>query len=95
MEEAEVSKPQPRKKIKASKGKDIEEEPILTVEELDQALARSTEVMMIRLIEFESKHLDTMSSVAQRITELKIISERIVSSIAARSALEAAQPDTR
>ena len=95
MEEAEVSKPQPRKKIKASKGKDIEEGPMLIVEELDRALARSTEVMTIRLTEFESKHLDMMSSIAQRIAELKVISERTVSNAVARSNPVVEQPDTR
>ena len=42
-EEEEVSKPSPRKKTKASNGKDVIEDPFLTTEELDEALTCSTE----------------------------------------------------
>ena len=41
----EVTKPQPRKKTKVSKRKNIVEEPALTIEELDQALTKSTKVL--------------------------------------------------
>ena len=41
-EAEEVMKPLSRKKAKASKGKNIVEEPALTMEELDQALTKST-----------------------------------------------------
>ena len=41
-EAEEVTKPQYRKKTKASKGKNIDEEPALMAEELDQALMKST-----------------------------------------------------
>ena len=47
-EAEEVTKPQPRKKAKELKGKNIVEEPTLTVEELDQALMKSTEVLSIK-----------------------------------------------
>ena len=38
----EVDKPQPRKKEKASKEKNIDDTPGLTSEELDKALSKST-----------------------------------------------------
>ena len=44
-EAEEVTKPQPRKKMKVSKGKNIVKEPVLTMEELDQALTKSTEAL--------------------------------------------------
>ena len=44
-EPEEVHKPHPRKKMKASKDKNIVEEAGLTSEELAQALSKSTEVL--------------------------------------------------
>ena len=61
----EVTKPQPRKKTKALKRKNIVEEPSLTIEELDQALMKSTEVLSSKWEEFEAKHLDVLTGVAQ------------------------------
>ena len=64
-------------------------------EELDQALSRSTEAMTNKWIEFESKQLDMIAQVAQRIGELKVIAERTPASTAASSAPVPAEPDTQ
>ena len=61
----EVTKPRPRKKTKASKGKNIVEEPALTIDELDQALTKSIEVLSRKWVYFEAKHIDVLTGVAQ------------------------------
>ena len=61
----EFAKPQPRKKTKALKGKNIIEEPTLTIEELDQALTKSTEVLSSKWVEFAATHLDALTGIAQ------------------------------
>ena len=66
-----MTKPQSRKKTKTSKGKNIVEEPTLTSEELDQALTKSIEVLTKKWSEFTATHLDALTGVAQKITELK------------------------
>ena len=58
-------KPSPRKKTKASKGKNIVKEPTLTMEELDQALKKSIEVLINKWSEFAATQLDAFSGVAQ------------------------------
>ena len=60
-----MTKPQPRKKMKASKGKNIVKEPALTIEELDQALTKSTEALTKKWLEFVATHLDALAGVAQ------------------------------
>ena len=82
----EVTKPQPRKKTKASKGKNIVEEPALTIEELDQALMNSIELLSSKWVEFEAKHLDVLTGIAQRIAELKELLKRTATGAAASSA---------
>ena len=62
-----MTQPQPRKKAKASKGKNIVEEPALTIEELDQDLTKSTEVLTNKWSEFAVTHIDALVGVAQRI----------------------------
>ena len=74
-EAEEVTNPQSRKKTKASKGKNIVEEPTLTSEELDQALTKSTEVLTKKWSEFVAMHLDALTVVAQKIIELKDLVE--------------------
>ena len=66
-----MTKPQSRKKLKASKGKNIVEEPTLTSEELNQALTKSTKILTKKWSEFAAMHLDALTGVVQRITELK------------------------
>ena len=61
----EVMKPSPRKKAKASKGKNIVEEPALMMEELDQALTKSIEVLANKWSDFAATHLDALTGVAQ------------------------------
>ena len=72
----EVTKPQPRKKTEVSKVKNVVEEPALMIEELDQALTQFIEVLSSKWVEFEVKHLDVLTGVAQRIAELKALSEK-------------------
>ena len=86
-EAEEVTKPQPRKKAKASKGKNIVKELAVTIEDLDQALTKSTEVLTNKWSKFASTHLDVLTGIAQRNTELKELVERTTTSTAASSAL--------
>ena len=57
--------------MKASKENNIDEEPILTSEELDQALLKSTEALTKKWSEFAATHLAAVTGIAQRISELK------------------------
>ena len=66
-EAEEVTKPQSRKKTKASKGNNIVEYPTLKSEDLDQALTKSTEFLTKKWSEFATTH--------QKITELKDLAE--------------------
>ena len=43
----------------------------MTIEELDQALTNSTELLTSKWSEFAATHLDALTGVAQRIKELK------------------------
>ena len=43
------------------------------IEELDQDLVKSIEVLSSKWAEFEAKHLDVLTGVAQRIAELKAL----------------------
>ena len=60
-----MTKPQSRKKTKASKGTNIVEEPAVTMEELEQALTKSTEVLTSKWSQFTATHLDALIGVAQ------------------------------
>ena len=57
--------------MKASKDKNIDEEPTLTSEELNQALLKSTEILTKKWSEFAAMHLDALTDVAQEISEMK------------------------
>ena len=61
----EVTKPQSRKKVKASKGKNIIKEPTVMMEELDQALMKSTKVLSNKWAEFAATHFDALVGIAQ------------------------------
>ena len=65
------------------------------IEELDQALTNSTEVLSSKWAEFEAKHLDVLTGIAQGIAKLKALSERIATGAAASSAPVGTQLDTR
>ena len=65
------------------------------IEELDQALTKSTEVLTSKWSEFVSTQLDALAGVAQRITELKELAERSATGTAASSALVSTQLDMR
>ena len=67
----------------------------MTIEELDQALTKSTEVLTSKWSEFAATHLDVLTGVAQRIIELKDLAERSATNAAASSGPVSAQPDTR
>ena len=85
-EAEEVTKPHSRKKTKASKGKNIEEEPTVMMEELDQALTKSTEVLTSKWLQFAATHLDALTSVAKQISELKELAEKSATGATASSA---------
>ena len=65
------------------------------IEELDQALRKSTEVLSSKWVEFAATHLDALTGVAQRIEELKALAEKSATGTAASSAPVGVQPDTR
>ena len=90
-----MTKPQSRKKTKASKDKNIDEEPTLTTEELDKALTKSTEVLAKKWSEFAATHLDALTGVARGISELKELAEKSATGAAANSTPVSAQADTR
>ena len=94
-EPEEVNKPQSRKKAKALKDKNIDEEPSLTSEELDQALLKSTEVLTKKWSEFAATHLHAITSVEKHISELKDLAEESLTGVSASSAPVSAQPDLR
>ena len=76
--------------MKASKDKNIDEEPILTSEELDQALSKSTEVLTKKWSEFVDIHLHAITSVVKKISELKDLAEKSLT-----GASVSTQPDLR
>ena len=90
-----MTKPQCRKKTKASKDKNIDEEPDLTIEEIDQALTKSIEVLSKKWSEFAATHLDALVDVAQGISELKDLAEKSATGAAANNTPVSAHPDTR
>ena len=90
-----MTKHQTRKKMKVSKNKNIDEEPTLTNEELNQALSKSTEVLTKQWSEFADTHLDAITGVTKQISELKELAEKSAKGAAASSSLVPMQPDTR
>ena len=90
-----MNKPQPRKKTKASRDKNIVEEPNLTSEELDQALSKSTEFLTKRWSEFSATQLDAITGVAKHISELKDLAEKSLTGASASSTPVSTQPDLR
>ena len=62
--------------MKASKDKNIDEDPTLTSEELDQALSKSTEVLTKKWSKFSATHLDAITGVAKRILKLKELAKK-------------------
>ena len=78
-----------------SKENNIEEEPSLTSEDLDQALSRSTEVLTKKWSEFAATQLHAITGVAKHISELKDFTEKSLTGASASSALVSAQPDLR
>ena len=71
-----MTKTQSQKKTKASKDKNIEEDPTLTSEELNQALSKSIEFLTKKWSEFAVTHLDAITGVAKQISELKELAEK-------------------
>ena len=90
-----MTKPQSRKKAKASKDKEIDKEPAVTLEELDQALTKSTKELTSKWSEFADLHLAALTGIANRISELKDITKKLVIGAAASSAPVSAQPELR
>ena len=69
--------------MKESKDNKIDEAPGLTTKELDQALAKSTEVLTKKWSEFVAVHLDALTGVARGISELKDLAEKSAIGVAA------------
>ena len=90
-----MNKPQSRKKMKALKDKNIDEEPSLTSEALDQALSNSIEVLTKKCSEFAATHLDAITGVANHISELKDLAKKSLTGASASSAPVSTQPDLR
>ena len=91
----EVNKPQPRKKVKASKENNIDDTPGLTSEELDEALLKSTEVLTKKWSEFAAVHLDAINGVAQHISELKDLAAQSVTGTITNSTSGSVHPKLR
>ena len=90
-----MTKPQSRKKMKASKGTNIVEDPAVTMEELDQALTNSIEVLTSKWSQFTATHLDALTSVTQRISELKELAAKSMTSATTSTVPVIAQLETR
>ena len=84
-----------RKKAKESKDKDIDEEPILTSEELNQALLKTTTVLTKKWSEFAAQHLSAITGVARGLSELRELAGKSVTGAATSSTPTSVQPDTR
>ena len=67
----------------------------MTMEELDQALTKSTEVLTSKWSQFVATHLDALTGVAQQISELKELAEKSVTGATTSNVPVSAQPDTR
>ena len=90
-EVAEVTKPQPRKKVKASKDKDIEEEASVTMSALEHALEQSTLVLTKKWSEFAELHLASLAGLATRVSELKELIAKPAPSTVASSTMATPQ----
>ena len=83
------------RKLRHRRARISSKSPLWQLTQLDQALTKSTEVLSSKWAEFEAKHIDVLTGVAQRITKLKELSERTAIGATASSAPVSAQPDTR
>ena len=90
-----MNKPQSQKKTKALKDKNIDKEPSLTSEELDQALLKSTKVLTKKWSEFVATHLHAITGVAKHISELKDLAEKSLTGASASSAPVSTYPELR
>ena len=81
--------------MKASKGTNIVEEPAMTMEELDQAMKKSIEVLTSKWSQFAGTHLDALTSVTQRIYERKELVAKSATGATSSSTLVSAHPETR
>ena len=91
----EVNKPQSRKKTKASKDKDLDEGVTVSVDELEQALDRSTETLTQKWTQFADVHLAVLTGVANRVSELKELVTKLVPSTTTSSTPTPMQQDMR
>ena len=81
--------------MKASKDKNIDEEPGLTSEKLDQALSRSTEFLTKKWSEFAATQLHAIIGVEKHISELKDFEEKSLTSASASVVPVSAPPDLK
>ena len=81
--------------MKVSKDKNIDEEPDLTSEKLDQALSRSTEVLTNKWSEFAATQLHAITGVAKHISELKDFAEKSLTGSSASTVPLSTPPDLR
>ena len=81
--------------MKASKDKNIDEEPSLTSEEFSQAVSKSTEVLTKKWSEFVATQLHAITGVAKHISELKDFTEKSLTGASTSNAPVSTQPDLR
>ena len=81
--------------MKASKDKNIDEEPSLTSEELARALSKSTTSLTQKWLEFADTHLQALTGVVKHVSELKDLVEKSLTGASASSAPVSVQPDLR
>ena len=94
-EVAEVNKPQSRKKSKASKDKNIEEEATITMDELEQALENSTGMLTKKWSEFAELHLAGLTGIENRVSELKELAAKSAISTATSITISPMQQEIR
>ena len=92
---AEVNKPQSHKNSKASKDKNIEEDVTITLDELEQALEKSTGTLTKKWSEFSQMHLAGLTGIENRVLELKELAAKSTTSTATSSTTATAQQDLR
>ena len=90
-----MEKSSTRKKAKASKENNIDDTPGLTIEEIDEALSKSTEVLTKKWSKFATVHLEAIKGVTQHISELKDLAAQSVTGTIASSTPVSVHPNLR
>ena len=91
----EVTKPQSRKKTKALEDKNLDEGVTVMLEELEQALDKSTETLTQKWSQFTDVHLAALTGVANSVSELKEFATKSATNTATSSTPASTQQDMR